>query len=85
MNQGFEVVGLYVRDQDEALASYREARVSRSHRRAQWRHRWLTVQHPDQPSFQSGLFTPGPPMLDVRRRRRRSVRSWPKAQCRRLC
>jgi catechol 2,3-dioxygenase-like lactoylglutathione lyase family enzyme len=27
-------------------------------------YRWLTVQHPDQPSFQLGLFTPGPPMLD---------------------
>jgi Glyoxalase/Bleomycin resistance protein/Dioxygenase superfamily len=28
-------------------------------------YRWLTVQHPDQPSFQLGLFTPGPPMLDA--------------------
>jgi len=27
-------------------------------------YRWLTVQHPDQPSFQLGLFTPGPPVLD---------------------
>jgi hypothetical protein len=23
------------------------------------------VQHPDQPSFQLGLFTPGPPALDA--------------------
>ena len=28
-------------------------------------YRWLTVQHPEQPSFQLGLFTPGPPMLDA--------------------
>ena len=26
--------------------------------------RWLTVQHPEQPSFQLGLFAPGPPVLD---------------------
>ncbi|MEI2720011.1 MAG: VOC family protein [Gemmatimonadales bacterium] len=28
-------------------------------------YRWLTVQHPDQPSFQLGLFAPGPPALDA--------------------
>ena len=28
-------------------------------------YRWLTVQHPEQPSFQLGLFTPGPPVLDA--------------------
>ena len=28
-------------------------------------YRWLTVQHPDQPSFQLGLLTPGPPVLDA--------------------
>jgi hypothetical protein len=27
-------------------------------------YRWLTVQHPDQPLFQLGLFVPGPPVLD---------------------
>lgn len=26
--------------------------------------RWLTVQHPDQPSFQLGLFRPQAPMVD---------------------
>ena len=26
--------------------------------------RWLTVQHPEQPSLQLGLFVPGPPVLD---------------------
>jgi hypothetical protein len=29
-------------------------------------YRWLTVQHPDQPSFQLGLYKPGPPVLDAR-------------------
>jgi hypothetical protein len=28
-------------------------------------YRWLTVQHPEQPSFQLGLFAPGPPVLDA--------------------
>lgn len=28
-------------------------------------YRWLTVQHPDQPSSQLGLFAPGPPVLDA--------------------
>ena len=28
-------------------------------------YRWLTVQHPEQPSFQLGLFTPQSPMLDA--------------------
>ncbi|HEY5413017.1 MAG TPA: VOC family protein [Caulobacteraceae bacterium] len=28
-------------------------------------YRWLTVQHPDQPSFQLGLFTPQAPTVDT--------------------
>ncbi|TXG95769.1 MAG: VOC family protein [Nevskiaceae bacterium] len=28
-------------------------------------YRWLTVQHPDQPSFQLGLFRPGAPTHDA--------------------
>ena len=28
-------------------------------------YRWLTVQHPEQPSFQLGLFTPSPPTVDA--------------------
>jgi catechol 2,3-dioxygenase-like lactoylglutathione lyase family enzyme len=28
-------------------------------------YRWLTVQHPDQPAFQLGLFVPGPPVMDA--------------------
>lgn len=65
MNQGVDVVGLYVHDQDEALAFYVEKLGFRVH--ADMRNgdfRWLTVQHPDQPSFQLGLFVPGPPMQD---------------------
>ena len=66
MSQGVEVVGLYVRDQDEALAFYVEKLGFRVHTDVRnGDYRWLTVQHPDQPSFQLGLFTPGPPVLDA--------------------
>ena len=66
MNQGVEVVGLYVRDQDEALEFYVEKLGFRVHTDVRnGDYRWLTVQHPDQPSFQLGLFTPGPPVLDA--------------------
>lgn len=65
MIQGVEVVGLYVRDQNEALAFYVEMLGFRVHTDVvNGDYRWLTVQHPDQPSFQLGLFTPGPPVLD---------------------
>ena len=66
MSQGVEVVGLYVRDQDEALAFYVEKLGFRVHtdvRKGDYR--WLTVQYPDQPLFQLGLFSPGPPVLDA--------------------
>lgn len=66
MIQGVEVVGLYVRDQDEALAFYVDKLGFRVHTDvANGDYRWLTVQHPEQPSFQLGLFTPGPPVLDA--------------------
>src|SRR5262245_23405298 len=66
MSQGIEVVGLYVRDQDEALAFYVEKLGFRVHTDVRnGDYRWLTVQHPDQPSFQLGLFAPGPPVHDV--------------------
>lgn len=65
MNQGVEVAGIYVRDQDEALAFYVDKLGFRVHTDVRnGNYRWLTVQHPDQPLFQLGLFTPGPPMLD---------------------
>ena len=66
MNHGVEVVGLYVRDQDEALAFYVEKVGFRVHTDVgSGDYRWLTVQHPEQPSFQLGLFTPKAPTHDA--------------------
>lgn len=65
MSQGVDVVGLYVRDQDEALAFYVEKLGFRVHTDVKnGSYRWLTVQHPDQPSFQLGLFVPEQPTHD---------------------
>ena len=65
MSQGVQVAGLYVRDQDEALSFYVEKLGFAVHTDARnGDYRWLTVQHPDQPSFQLGLFKPGPPTVD---------------------
>ncbi|WGT61274.1 VOC family protein [Variovorax paradoxus] len=65
MKQGIDVVGLYVRDQDEALAFYVDKLGFRVHTDVgNGGYRWLTVQHPEQPSFQLGLFLPGPPVHD---------------------
>ena len=65
MSQGVNVAGLYVRDQDEALAFYVEKLGFRVHTDVRnGNYRWLTVQHPDQPSFQLGLFKPESPSLD---------------------
>ncbi len=66
MSQGIDVVGVYVRDQAEALEFY----VGKLGFRVQadvgnGDYRWLTVQHPEQPSFQMGLFKPGPPTHDA--------------------
>jgi catechol 2,3-dioxygenase-like lactoylglutathione lyase family enzyme len=66
MSQGVEVAGLYVRDQEEALDFYVEKLGFRVHTDVKnGDYRWLTVQHPEQPSFQLGLFKPGPPTLDA--------------------
>ncbi len=66
MSQSVQVVGLYVRDQDEALTFYVDKLGFCVHTDVRnGEHRWLTVQHPDQPSLQLGLFTPGPPVLDA--------------------
>ena len=60
------MVGLYVRDQDEALAFYVEKLGFRVHTDAgNGDYRWLTVQHPEQPSFQLGLFKPESPAVDA--------------------
>lgn len=66
MNAGIDVMGLYVHDQDEALAFYVERlgfQVNTDVRNGAFR--WLTVQHPEQPEVQLGLFKPGPPMQDA--------------------
>ena len=66
MSQGVQVAGIYVRDQEEALSFYVEKLGFTVHTDARnGDYRWLTVQHPDQPSFQLGLFAPQPPTLDA--------------------
>lgn len=65
MSQAVQVVGIYVRDQDEALAFYVDKLGFQVHTDSRnGNYRWLTVQHPDQPTFQLGLFIPGPPVHD---------------------
>lgn len=65
MKNGVQVVGLYVHDQDEALQFYVEKLGFRLHTDARnGDYRWLTVQHPDQPDFQLGLFRPQAPTVD---------------------
>lgn len=66
MSEGVEVVGLYVRDQDEAHDFYVGKlgfRVHTDQRNGDYR--WLTVQHPEQAAFQLGLFRPQAPMHDA--------------------
>ena len=66
MSQGVGVVGVYVRDQEEALQFYVQKLGFRVHTDVKnGDYRWLTVQHPDQPSFQLGLYRPGPPVIDA--------------------
>jgi catechol 2,3-dioxygenase-like lactoylglutathione lyase family enzyme len=65
MSQGIQVVGLYVRDQDEALAFYVDRLGWRVHTDVRnGDYRWLTVQPPAPAAFQLGLFKPGPPLHD---------------------
>ena len=65
MTEGIGVVGIYVRDQDEALRFYEGRLGFHIHTDARnGDYRWLTVQHPANPSFQLGLFKPGPPTVD---------------------
>jgi catechol 2,3-dioxygenase-like lactoylglutathione lyase family enzyme len=66
MSEGVQVIGLYVRDQDEAYDFYVGKlgfRVHTDQRNGDYR--WLTVQHPEQPLFQLGLFRPQAPMHDT--------------------
>lgn len=66
MSQSVQVVGIYVRDQDEALAFYVDKLGFRVHTDVRnGDYRWLTMQAPDQPAFQLGLYVPGPPVHDA--------------------
>lgn len=65
MSSGVSVMGVYVRDQDEALTFYTEKVGFRVHTDARnGDYRWLTVHYPEQPSFQLGLFVPQAPVVD---------------------
>jgi catechol 2,3-dioxygenase-like lactoylglutathione lyase family enzyme len=67
VGQGVGVAGIYVRDQDEALDFYVAKLGFKVHTDARnGDFRWLTVQHPDQPLLQLGLFKPQPPTVDER-------------------
>ena len=66
MSNGIGVAGIYVDDQDAALDFYVGKLGFRVHTDVRnGDYRWLTVQHPDQPSLQLGLFAPQQPMLDA--------------------
>ena len=53
MSEGIGVVGLYVHDQDEALDFYVGKLGFQVHTDARnGNHRWLTVKHPKQPTFE---------------------------------
>ena len=65
MDQGVGVAGIYVRDQEEAVDFYVRKLGFAIHTDARnGDYRWLTVQHPDQPGFQLGLFRPQTPTVD---------------------
>lgn len=65
MTEGVGTVGIYVRDQDEAVEFYVGTLGFEIHTDARnGEYRWLTVQHPDQAGFQLGLFRPQPPTVD---------------------
>jgi catechol 2,3-dioxygenase-like lactoylglutathione lyase family enzyme len=66
MSEGIQIIGIYVRDQDEAHDFYvgkLDFRVRTDQRNGGYR--WLTVQHPSQPEFQLGLFRPQSPLQDA--------------------
>ncbi len=65
MQQFVGVAGIYVRDQDEALAFYVGKLGFAVHTDAKnGDYRWLTVTCPEQGDFQLGLFAPQPPTVD---------------------
>lgn len=65
MSKAGQVAGIYVRDQEEALQFYVGKLGFEVHTDARnGNYRWLTVNHPDQPTFQLGLFRPQAPVVD---------------------
>lgn len=64
MTHGVGVAGIYVHDQDEALEFYQKLGFTVHTDVRNGDYRWLTVQHPDQPAFQLGLYVPQPPTVD---------------------
>lgn len=65
MTKGIGVIGLYVHDQNEALDFYTSKLGFKVHADAKnGNYRWLTVKHPNQPTFELGLFLPQAPVLD---------------------
>ena len=65
MSQNVQVAGIYVHDQDAALEFYVGKLGFAVHTDARnGDYRWLTVHHPDQPTFQLGLFRPQAPLVD---------------------
>lgn len=66
MAAGISVIGLYVNDQSEALDFYTKKLGFQVHADyTNGNYRWLTVKHPNQPSFELGLFLPQEPVLDA--------------------
>lgn len=66
MTNSVNVVGLYVRDQDEALDFYVGKLGFEVHTDVRnGDYRWLTVRSPGQDGVQLGLFRPGPPVHDA--------------------
>lgn len=66
MNKVIQVIGIYVRDQDEAYDFYVGKLGFSVHTdQRDGDYRWLTVQNPGQPEFQLGLFRPQAPVHDA--------------------
>lgn len=67
MRLSLGVVGIYVRDQQEALGFYVEKLEFAVHTDAtNGGYRWLTVTPPGNPDLQLGLFRPAPPAVEAK-------------------
>ena len=86
MSQGVGMVGLYVRDQDEAARVLRrEARIPRPHRREERRLPLADGAAPGPAVVPARPVQAGVADRSTRRPRRRCARSWRRARCRRSC